>query len=236
MRYARSITEYIRHRPVRALFIFFAVLFVASVGRYAVWPPIGRLAEENPEITAFMEYRQAERRRQGRETEIRRFWKPLSRISPHLRKAVVVAEDSTFWSHDGFDYSGMREALERNIARGKWAAGGSTITQQLAKNLFFSPEKSLLRKTQEAIIAKRLELWLSKERILELYLNVIEWGENTFGAEAAARRYFGTSAANLTPYQAAQLAAMLPSPLTRTPDSPIVRKHAATILARMRIE
>lgn len=223
-------------RPLRTALAALLILFGLNIARYAVWPPMGGLAESNPETTALMEYRRNEWRANGLEKALRHAWVPLSRISPHLAKAVVVAEDSTFWDHAGFDFDGMRDALERNIAEGRLAAGGSTITQQLAKNLYFSPGKSLVRKAQEAIVTKRLEMRLSKKRILELYLNCVEWGDATFGAEAAARRHFGVSAASLTAGQAATLAAMLPAPLQRNPDSRIVRKIAATILARMRVE
>ncbi len=211
-------------------------LLCLDIGRYAVWPPVGGLEKSNPDTTAFIEYRKEEWQRNGRKKTVQQTWKPLGAISPHLAKAVVVSEDSTFWSHDGFDFEGMRDAMERNLARGRLAAGGSTITQQLAKNLYFSPEKSVIRKLQEALVAMRLEMSLSKRRILELYLNCVEWGDGIFGAEAAARHHFGVSASRLTPYQAACLAAMLPSPLTRTPDSRFVRRQAATIQARMRIE
>ena len=224
-----------RPRP-RTVFLAILALFCLNILRYGVWPPVGSLAANNPETTALIEYRKEEWEEKSQKKTVHQTWKPLKSISPHLRKAVVVAEDSTFWSHDGFDFTGIREAMERNLARGKFAAGGSTITQQLAKNLYFSPKKSVIRKIQEALVAIRLETTLPKERILELYLNCVEWGDATFGAEAAARRHFGTSAARLTPYQAATLAAMLPSPLTRSPSSRFVRRQAATILARMRIE
>lgn len=224
-----------RPRP-RTVVLAILALFCLNILRYAVWPPVGNLARHNPETTAFIEYRQEEWENKGRKKTVKRAWKPLRSISPNLRKAVVVSEDSTFWSHPGFDFTGMREAMERNISRGRLAAGGSTITQQLAKNLYFSPEKSVIRKLQEALVAMRLEMNLPKERILELYLNCVEWGDGIFGAEAAARHYFGVGASQLTAYQSATLAAMLPSPLTRTPSSRYVRKQAATIQARMRIE
>lgn len=224
-------------RPrARTVILAVLALFFLNIARYAVWPPVGGLAEANPETTAFIGYRQGEWEKKGQKKTVRQTWKPLHAISPHLAKAVVVAEDSTFWSHDGFDFTGIREALERNLARGRLAAGGSTITQQLAKNLYFSPEKSLVRKIQEALVAIRLEISLPKKRILELYLNCAEWGDGVFGAEAAARHHFGVGAASLTANQAARLAAMLPAPLRRNANSPIVRKHAATIQARMRIE
>lgn len=221
-----------RRRPVAAAALGIAALFFLSVARYCVWPPVWRLADANPETTAFIEYRLA----QKPGTKISRIWEPLGAISPNLQKAVVVAEDTFFWRHHGFDLIGIREALERNLKRGKLAAGGSTITQQLAKNLYFNPGKSFIRKLQEALVAMRLEMSLPKERILELYLNCVEWGDGIFGAEAAAKHYFGVSASQLTAYQSATLAAMLPSPLTRSPSSRYVRKQAATIQARMRIE
>ena len=223
---------FVRRHPVAAALLVVAALFFLSVARYCVWPPVWRLADVNPETTAFIEYRLA----QKPGTKISRTWKPLSAISPNLQKAVVVAEDTFFWQHGGFDLVGIREAVERNLKRGKLAAGGSTITQQLAKNLYFSPEKSFLRKVKEAIVTLRLELHLSKERILKLYLNCVEWGDGIFGAEAAARHYFGVSAAQLTARQAAALALMLPSPLRREPDSPYVRKEIDSLLFRMRIE
>lgn len=222
-------------RP-RTVVLTILALFCLNIFRYAAWPPVGYLAETNPETTALIEYRKEAWEEKGQQKTARQTWKPLESISPHLVKAVVVAEDSTFWSHDGFDFTGICEAMERNLARGKFAAGGSTITQQLAKNLYFSPEKSILRKIQESLVAIRLETSLSKERILELYLNCVEWGDGTFGAEAAARHHFGTSASTLTAYQSAALASMLPSPLTYSPSGRFVRKQAATILARMRIE
>lgn len=232
MRTLPRLAAFARRRPVAAALLAASMLFVLSVARYCVWPPVWRLADENPEATAFIEYRLA--RNPG--MKISRTWKDLNAISPSLQKAVVVAEDTFFWQHAGFDIAGIRQAMERNLQRGKLAAGGSTITQQLAKNLYFNPEKSLLRKIKEAIVAMRLEAHLSKERILELYLNYVEWGNGLFGAEAAARHYFGIPASRLTARQAAALALMLPSPLTRSPDSPYIRRETDALLFRMRIE
>lgn len=141
---------------------------------------------------------------------------PYGQISASLKRALVAAEDSKFMQHHGFDFDGMQKALERNEKRGRIAAGGSTITQQLAKNLFLWPEKSLLRKGQEAVITLMIETTWSKRRILEVYMNEIEWGKGIFGAEAAARHYFGIPASALSDYQAAMLAAMVPSPSTTT--------------------
>lgn len=210
------------------------MLYAGNVGRYLAWPPMWNLDDKNPTSTAFMEYRQEQQRASEKSVKTNWTWRSLGRISPNLQRAVIVAEDSTFWEHSGFDWEGIRVALNKNIDRGRLSAGGSTITQQLAKNLYLSPEKSLTRKMQEAILAVRLELNLSKERILELYLNVVEWGKGVYGAEAAARRYFGVSAANLSKKQAATLAAMLPDPLGLSPNSHYVQRQAAIILRRMR--
>jgi len=238
-------TAILRHMPriseisrpsLRTVVLAVLVLFVLNIARYAIWPPVSGLATNAPETTAFMEYRKDEWRAKGQKNTVSHIWKPLNAISPHLAKAVVVAEDSTFWSHSGFDLTGIREAMMRNLARGRLAAGGSTITQQLAKNLYFSPEKSFIRKFQEAFVAIRLELSLPKERILEVYLNCVEWGDGIFGAEAAAQHHFGVGAARLTANQSARLAVILPSPRRLSVNSPWVRERARTIQARMRIE
>lgn len=162
-----------------------------DIGRYLVWPPVGWLETEQPRTTSFMEYRQEQwqngpRAKDGKAMRIRQQWVSLKRIAPALRQAVVTSEDDLFWKHDGFNFSQMYDALKRNWDKGRMAAGGSTISQQLAKNLWFTPERSILRKLKEAIMTWRLELALDKERILELYLNVAEWGNGVYGAEAAA--------------------------------------------------
>lgn len=202
------------------------------------WPVLVRSRE--PRTTAFMEYRRREAAARGDSLTIRHEWVPLDRISRNLRRAVIVAEDARFREHRGIDWAALREELRyAGDAEFSWTdpadlralldairyyrahrsevRGRSTITQQLAKNLYFSPERSLLRKVEELIVARRLERFLSKDRILELYLNVAEWGPGIFGAEAAARHYFGRSAASLTLEQAAALAATLPHPLTSNP-------------------
>lgn len=215
------------------LFLLVCLVFALDVGRYAVWPRVSPLAETPPSSSSFMEYRREQWDKAGKKEHLVYRWVDWGRISPHLRLAVTIAEDDKFWDHEGFDFESMEEAVITNTRKGRFSAGGSTITQQLAKNLWFTPEKSLLRKLKEAVMAWRLEHSLEKERILEIYLNVAEWGDGIFGAEAAARRYFNRSAANLTPQQAATLAAMLPAPLRRGPDSRIVRKKASVILQRM---
>jgi monofunctional biosynthetic peptidoglycan transglycosylase len=188
-----------------------------------------------PARTAFMAERLAELRARDPKATLQYRWVPYERISPNLKRAIIASEDARFLEHDGFDVEGIRRALEKNSRRGKVVAGGSTITQQLAKNLFLSPSRSYLRKGQEAIIAVMLEALLDKRRILELYLNVIEWGSGVFGAEAAARHYDGISAAQLSAAQAARLAAMAPSPrrFERNPRSAYLTGRMAAILARM---
>ncbi|MBL8488608.1 MAG: monofunctional biosynthetic peptidoglycan transglycosylase [Rhodocyclaceae bacterium] len=190
----------------------------------------------NPGTTAFMAQRLDELRERNPKAELKRAWVPYARISEHLKRAAVAAEDDKFVDHEGFDWEGIQKALERNQKKGKVVAGGSTISQQLAKNLFLSPSKTPWRKAQEAVITVWLELLWDKRRILEVYLNVVEWGEGLFGAEAAARRYFNASAGTLGPEQAARLAVMLPAPrrYERNPYSPYLNGRTAAVLARMR--
>ena len=182
------------------------------MGYSLVYPDVAALKTENPVKTSFMESREREATQKGKPMKIAQKWMPLSRISPFLADAVLIGEDDKFWDHEGFDFEGMQKALEKDLKLGKLKAGGSTITQQLAKNLFLSPEKSPTRKIREAILAWRMEKTLGKKRILELYLNVAEWGDGIFGAEAAAWRYYGKPAIALTPEEAARLAAVLPNP------------------------
>jgi monofunctional biosynthetic peptidoglycan transglycosylase len=178
----------------------------------------------DPDMTAFMRMRLGELQEKRPEAELRHQWIPYERISDRLKRAVVAAEDDKFIDHEGFDWEGMQKALEKNQRKGKVVAGGSTISQQLAKNLFLSGAKTPWRKAQEAIITVWLELLWDKRRILEVYLNSVEWGQGIFGAEAAAHRYYNTSAANLTTEQAARLAVMLPAPrrYERNPYSPFM--------------
>ncbi len=184
----------------------------------------------NPSSTAFME-----RHLEKPGAQLRQNWAPYSRISEHLKRAVVAAEDAKFLDHEGFDWEAIHKAMQKNESRGKVVSGGSTITQQLAKNLFLSGSRSWLRKAQEAAITWMMERTLSKRRILELYLNVAEWGEGIFGAEAAARHHFGVPASALGPEQAAWLAAILPSPkrYERGRQTPYIAGRIATISSRM---
>jgi monofunctional biosynthetic peptidoglycan transglycosylase len=195
-------------------------------------PNVSRLAKQNPPRTTLMEIRLIEARDRGRTLTPQWTWVPLSSISPHLQRAVIVAEDASFYQHDGFDWEGIREAAARNIETGRLARGGSTITQQLAKNLYLSTDKNLLRKVNEAWITWSLERHLTKKRILEIYLNVVEWGDGIYGAEAAARHHFGKHAANLTLSEATLLAAILPAPLKNDPlvVTPYLTKRQKHIL------
>lgn len=170
-------------------------------------PDVALLAKTNPGPTALMEHRQALGKTKRQWT-----WVPLARMSRHLQHAAIAAEDASFFIHEGFDWEGIKDAAIHNLEAGEMKRGGSTITQQLAKNLYLSTERSLLRKAREALITRSLEQHLTKERILELYLNVAEWGNGVYGAEAAARHHFGKSAYELTAEEAAWLAAILPAP------------------------
>jgi monofunctional biosynthetic peptidoglycan transglycosylase len=188
-----------------------------------------------PGQTHFMALRLAELRASDPGARLQYQWVPYARISPHLKRAIIAAEDANFVDHEGFDWEGIQKAMEKNQKRHRVVAGGSTISQQLAKNLFLSPSRSLLRKGEEAVITLMIEALWDKTRIFEVYLNVIEWGNGVFGAEAAARHYFGIGAADLNPYQAARLAAMVPNPryYDRNRNTPGLARKTAIILARM---
>lgn len=222
-------------RPIVWTALAAAAWVLLSCAWYLAFPNVSDLAKANPKLTAFMEYRQAQWRQQGRSLTVRQQWVPLSAVSPALVSAVLIGEDDKFYAHEGFDFEAMSEAMEKNINRGRIAAGGSTITQQLAKNLFLTPDKSPMRKIKEAILAWRLERNLKKRRILELYLNVAEWGEGVFGIEAASRKYFGKPARDLDARQAARLAAVLPNPIRFNPlgTSRYVENRANAILKVM---
>jgi monofunctional glycosyltransferase len=175
-------------------------------------PDVSALRATNPTVTALMKARQAQAEDKGHTIGRHWVWVPLSRVSPSLRQAVVAGEDALFFTHEGFDWEGIKEAAKYNLEAGELKRGGSTITQQLAKNLYLSSARSLLRKAREALITRSLEQHLTKERILELYLNVAEWGQGVYGAEAAAQHHFKKSSRDLTADEAAWLAAILPSP------------------------
>jgi len=211
----------------------FLILFtvIAGIGFYMIYPDVSRLKKESPKKTSFMEYREEEWRSRGKKVRIQKKWVPLSNVSPYLMKAVIIAEDDKFWSHKGFDLDAIQKALEKDLEKGKFKFGGSTISQQLVKNLYLTPSKNPLRKAKEAIITWRLEQTLNKRRILELYLNVVEWGEGIFGIEAAAQHHFGKPASAISPLEAARLAAVLPNPRRYRPNgsSKYVEKRATII-------
>jgi monofunctional biosynthetic peptidoglycan transglycosylase len=212
-----------------ALVLAFTLAQLWFFGHILYW------TEYDPGSTAFMERRLETLRARTPSARLRQTWVPYEGISGHLKRAVVAAEDAKFLDHEGFDWEAIQKAMTRNEKLGKLVTGASTISQQLAKNLFLSGERSWLRKAQEAMITWMLERTMSKRRILELYLNVAEWGENVFGAEAAARHHFGVPAAVLTAEQAAYLAAILPSPrrYQRGRVTDYVAERMSTIGARM---
>lgn len=203
-------------------------------GWYVGWVAWWRYVD--PGQTSFMAQRLDVLREKNPKAELRHRWVDYGNISVHLKRAVVATEDDKFIDHAGFDWEGIQKALDKNLRRGRVVAGGSTISQQLAKNLFLSGARTPWRKGQEAVITVWIELLWDKRRILEVYLNVVEWGDGVFGAEAAARRYFAVGAGQLTPAQAARLAVMLPAPrrFERNPYSPYLDRRTEQILARMR--
>ncbi len=207
----------------RILAALAAAGFAYAAYIYLTLPDVRPLRTTNPKTTAFMELRAREAARRGLPYTKDQRWVPYARISHNLKRAVLVAEDSAFWTHEGIDFDQLRESMEVNWERGEFARGASTITQQLAKNLYLSPSKNPIRKLRELLITRRLEAELSKQRILELYLNVIEWGEGIWGAEAAARRYFRKSSAELTPQESALLAAAIINPRVLDPGHPTAR-------------
>jgi len=204
--------------------------FAYAAYMYLSLPDVRALRTANPSSTAFMRLREQEGHA-GRDQR----WVPYARISQNLKRAVIVTEDSAYWQHDGVDYDQLRESMETNWERGEFARGASTITQQLAKNLYLDPAKNPLRKLKELLITRRLEVELSKQRILEIYLNVIEWGDGVWGAEAAARRYFHKPAADLTPSESALLAAAIANPHLMDPGHPStrLRRRQQMIMRRM---
>ncbi len=211
------------------------MLFGCVAYTYLTLPDVRPLATTNPTSTAFMELRAREARAQRKTPKHVQKWIAYRRISPALTRAVLVAEDAAFWQHDGVDYDELQKSIEVDWARGQLTRGASTITQQLAKNLYLSPSKNPLRKFRELIIARRLEAELSKPRILELYLNLIEWGDGIYGADAAAQTYFHKSAASLGPNEAALMAGAIINPRVMNPLKPTRRlsRRQQIILGRM---
>jgi monofunctional glycosyltransferase len=223
-----------------------------ALGRWLKWSLLGLIAlgfawflwlllwvlfwgQVNPGTTRFMEIRLSEMRQKNPDAVLKQTWVPYARISPNLKRAIIASEDAKFVDHEGFDWDGIQKAMEKNQKKGRFVAGGSTISQQLAKNLFLTPARSWIRKGNEAVITLLLENLWSKQRIFEVYLNVIEWGNGVFGAEAAARHYYGLSASQLAPVQAAKMAAMVPNPrfYDRNRNAPGLARKTGIILARM---
>lgn len=222
-------------KAARAAAAALAVMFAVLVFEWVTLPDVRVLRTENPETTAFMELR--DRQARARREEPKRAWRwvPYERIAQTLKRAVLVAEDDAFWDHDGVDMAALQRAVEVNIERREFALGASTITQQLAKNLYLSPSKNPLRKLTELWIARRLEIELPKRRILELYLNSIEWGDGIYGAEAAARAYFGKPASSLGADEAALLAGAIINPRVYSPARPNARLRARQRIIRSRM-
>ena len=216
-------------------FVILGLVAVVLAYEGSILVRIAWWTQHDPQSTRLMVRRTEELREINPKAVIRQQWVAYPRISGHLKRAIITAEDAKFVDHEGFDWAGIQHAMEKNQRRGKVVAGGSTITQQLAKNLFLSGERTFVRKGQEALITAMLEVVMSKRRILEIYLNFAEWGEGVFGAEAAARHYFGLSAQYLSAEQAARLAAMLPRPryYEHHRDSAYLLQYAETILSRM---
>ena len=218
-----------------SLWLLAALLLAMAAWQASYAARIWWWRDHNPDMTAFMATRLERLREKDPGSVLKHQWVPYQRISANLKRAIISAEDGKFVDHEGFDWEAIQKAREKNQRRGKVVAGGSTISQQLAKNLFLTGERSPWRKGQEAVITVMLENLLDKRRILEIYLNVIEWGDGVFGAEAAARHYFSVSAAALSAEQAARLAAMVPNPrfYDRHRNTAWLAKKSEIILARM---
>jgi monofunctional biosynthetic peptidoglycan transglycosylase len=229
-------------RPANAgRYVLSAIIAVPAVGfavlayAYLTLPDVRPLKTSNPTTTAFMDLRESEALAKGQTPRRVQRWVSYNQIPPDLTRAVLVAEDDAFWQHEGVDFEQLQESIEADWARGRFIRGGSTITQQLAKNLYLSPSKNPLRKLREFIIARRLEAELKKSRILELYLNVIEWGDGVYGVESAARVYFQKPAAELGRSEAALLAAAIVNPRRLNPARPTARllRRQQMILRRL---
>lgn len=213
---------------ILALLVSAGTLWLLWINSFFSLPDVRWLKTQNPKSTAFMKFYKGPH-------PLQYHWVPYTRISPSLKQAVVIAEDGNFFQHGGADWQAIWEAMKRNWEEREWKWGGSTITQQLAKNLYLSPSKNPFRKLKEIIIAWELEQALSKQRILEIYLNVVEWGPGIYGAEAASQYYFGIPASLLSPAQSAKLAAILPNPkqYSRNLNGPYIERRIVVILKRM---
>lgn len=215
-----------------AIFSLLSLLVIVAAYEYVRLPDVSNLKYKNPKTTALIELRAEETRRKGLHPKRRQIWVPYNAVAEDLKKAILLSEDTSFFSHRGIDFFELKEAVKKDLEVGKFRRGGSTITMQLARNLYLSPSKNPLRKLREILIAWQLEQALSKKRILELYLNVIEWGRGIYGAEAASQHYFSKRAADLDLLEAASLAALLPNPINPTDST--LRRRRNLILGRMR--
>jgi monofunctional glycosyltransferase len=224
-------------RVLLAIEILVIATGVAACALYCSLPDTGKLETQNPTSTAFIDLRRDHAARPG-DWKLEWKWRPIGKISRYLRAAVVYAEDANFYTHDGVDWRAIEQAFDKNLEAGELSVGGSTITQQLAKNLYLSPSRNPIRKLRELLIAFSLEDHLTKTRILELYLNVVEWGDGVFGAEAASQHWFHHSAQTLSPSEAARLAIALPNPFTRNPSvqTEELRKKAVRIIRLLRMQ
>jgi monofunctional biosynthetic peptidoglycan transglycosylase len=219
----------------RAALVLAAIGFGYLAYVYLTLPDVRVLARENPPTTAFMELRKQEAAEGGRRFQIRQRWIPYGQISRNLTRAVILTEDAGFFDHEGIDLAEIKASMEVNWEEGRFVRGASTITQQLAKNLYLSPSRNPMRKLRELFITRRLEAELSKRRILEIYLNVIEWGDGIFGCDAAARAYFGKPASDLSPDEAALMAGAIINPRVLNPSKPNRRllRRQQIVLRRM---
>ena len=223
-------------RRARTILILLCLALVIFIGYEALtYPDVAVLAQQNPKSTAWMEMRDREARAEGKKPRRYQVWKQIQSISANLKNAVLIAEDAAFFQHEGLDYGEIREAIKINAEKMDFARGASTITQQLAKNLYLSPSRNPARKLKEIFLTFSLERHLAKRRIFEIYLNVIEWGDGVYGAEAAARRYYGKSCSDLSGTEAAAMAAVIINPRRYSPINPgkRIRNRTAMIEARM---
>ncbi len=213
------------------------LVFWLSV-EYARLPDVSVLRTEHPRTTALMDQRAEEARAEGKKPRVRQTWVTMSAVAPHALDAVLTSEDARFFRHEGVDWVEVENALEQSVRKARLGRGASTLTQQLAKNLYLSTDRSLLRKAKELLLARRLETHLSKQHILTLYVNVVEWGDGVYGIEAAAREHFGISARALSVAQGAMLAAMLPAPRRWLPAQrpETLRTRASKIVSRLERE
>jgi len=228
-------------KPLKKIILIIILGAICTLAGGVLWvylslPNVGYLKSQNPKTTALIDQRLRESRSSGKELKVRQAWVGFDSIPTILREAVRVAEDASFYEHEGIDYDELRAAVQKNLEKWQFARGASTITQQLAKNLFLSTDKSLRRKLEEYFIARRLEAELSKNRIFHLYLNVIEFGPGVFGVEAAARHYFGKSVGQLGLEEVVRLTAVIPKPLTESPtrNSRWLNWRAGWILSTLR--